>query len=92
MTKKELINYIRISESVTWDEATRIVNAVFNKIADEVAKGNEVYIPKFGRFYRTKVSQKRCIHPVTKENIITPAHDIVRLRMAEELKRKMKGK
>lgn len=92
MTKKELITHIRDSESMTWEQTTRIVNNIFDTIANEVAKGNDVYIPKFGRFFLTSVADKRCKHPVTKKDIITPAHKVIRLRMAEDLKRKLKGK
>lgn len=91
MNKKELINEIRTEESMTWGQATRIVNSIFDKIADEVVKGNEVYIPKFGRFYKTQVADKRCKHPVTKEDTVAPKHGVIRLRMAEELKRRLKG-
>lgn len=92
MTKKDLISRLRDSESMTWEQATRVVDTVFGEITDEVVKGNDVYIPKFGRFYRTHVADKRCRHPVTKEEIITPAHGVIRLRMAEELKRRLGGK
>lgn len=89
MTKKQLINNVRIREGLTWDQATRIVNDLFGDISTEVAGGGEVYVPKFGRFFTTTVSQKRCVHPKTKEDVIMPAHPIVRFRMAEELRRKL---
>lgn len=89
MTKKELINNVRVREGVTWDQATRIVNGLFKDISDTVASGGEVYIPKFGRFFTTTVARKRCVHPVTKEDVIMPAHPIVRFRMAEDFRRKL---
>lgn len=92
MTKKELINRIRVKEAMTWKQATRIVDEIFDQITNEVIGGNDVYIPKFGRFFLTDVADKHCKHPITKEDIITPAHKVIRLRMAEELKRKLKGK
>lgn len=91
MNKRQLINHVRTSQSMTWDQATQIVESIFDKIADEVAAGNDVYIPKFGRFYLTSVADKHCKHPITKEDLVTPAHKVVRLRMAVELKRKLKG-
>lgn len=91
MTKKELIKKVKDSESMTWEQATRVVNMIFDTITEEVTQGKDVYIPKFGRFFLTHVADKRCKHPVTKEDIITPAHNVVRLRMAEELKRKLGG-
>lgn len=90
MTKKELINNIRVREELTWDQATRIVNGLFEDIANDVAKGNDVYIPKFGRFFTTMVSEKRCKHPITKNVCVKPAHLIVRFRMTEEFRRKLK--
>ncbi len=91
MTKKALINNLRVREGMTWDQATRIVNSVFEDISNEVSKGkgHDVYIPKFGRFFTTTVAKKRCKHPVTKENVIMPAHPIVRFRMAEDFRRKL---
>lgn len=92
MTKKELISRLRDSESMTWVQATRIVNKIFDTIAEEMVKGNDVYIPKFGRFFLTDVANRRCKHPVTGENIIIPPHKVIRVRMAKELKRKLKRK
>lgn len=91
MTKKSLVNKIRMEESMTWEQATRIVDTVFDTIADEVVKGNDVYIPKFGRFFLTSVSDKRCKHPVTHEDIIVPKHSVIKLRLAAGLKRKLEG-
>lgn len=88
-TKKQLIANLRARENMTWDQATRVVNGLFDEIADEVSGGNDVYIPKFGRFYSALVAKKRCVHPVTKKDIIMPEHPIVRFRMAEELRRKL---
>lgn len=90
MTKKELINKLRSREGMTWDQATRIVNTIFEEVAIDVAKGNQVYIPKFGRFFTTTVATKRCKHPVTKKYVTMPAHQIARFRMAEEFRRKLK--
>lgn len=90
MTKRELIKNLRDREGMTWDQATRVVNGIFDEIADVVTSGEEVYIPKFGRFFITTVAQKRCVHPITKEDVIMPPHKIVRFRGAEELKRKLK--
>lgn len=90
MTKKELINNIRRREGLTLEKATRIVNRLFDDIAADVADGNDVYIPRFGRFFMSSVSQKRCVHPETKKAIMLPPHKVVRFRMAEGLKRKMK--
>ncbi len=90
MTKKELINNVRVREGITWDQATRIVNSIFNDITDEVANGREVYIPKFGRFFATTVAKKHGVHPVTKKDTVMPAHEIVRFRMAEEFRRRLK--
>lgn len=89
MTKKELANNLRLREGMTWDQATRVINSIFEDIANDVAKGNDVYIPKFGRMFTTTVAKKRCVHPVTKEDVIMPAHPIVRFRMAEEFRRKL---
>lgn len=88
-SKKQLIAHLRVCEGLTWDQATHIVNSLFDKIGDEVSAGNDVYIPKFGRFYLTSVAKKRCVHPVTKKDIIMPEHPVVRFRTAEDLRRKL---
>lgn len=90
MTKKELINNLRVREEMTREQAIRVVNSLFDDISTAVAKGDEVYIPKFGRFLTTTVARKRCVHPVTKKDVFTPAHKIVRFRMAQEFRRKLK--
>lgn len=90
ITKKQLISNLRDREGMTWDQSKRIVNDLFNEIAGEVVKGNDVYIPKFGKFFLSVVGEKHCKHPETKEDITLPRHPIARFRMAEEFKRKLK--
>lgn len=89
MNKKQLITNVRAREDMTWEQATRIVNDIFEDISNDVAKGVDTYIPKFGRFFTTTVARKRCVHPVTKKDVIMPAHPIVRFRMAEGFRRKL---
>lgn len=89
MTKRELAGRLRIREGLTWDQSKRIITDLFNDIADEVANGGEVYVPKFGRFFRGDVSQKKCKHPITKNFVTLPPRKVVRFRMAIELKRKL---
>ena len=89
-TKKQIIEQLRAREEMTWDQATRVVNSIFDDISNEVANGNDVYIPRFGRFFTSMISTKHCKHPVTKNDVIMPPHKIVRFRMAEEFKRRMK--
>lgn len=89
MTKRQLINNLRRRENMTLEKATSVVNGIFDDISDEVAAGNDVYIPRFGRFYIGNVSSKRCVHPTTKEDITLPPHPIVRFRMSEGFRRKL---
>lgn len=89
-TKKQLIAYLKSHEDLTWDQAKHVVNSLFDKIGNEVSAGNDVYIPKFGRFYSSSIAKKRCKHPVTKEDVIVPEHPIVLFRMAEDLRRKLR--
>lgn len=89
MNKKKLVSSLRLREGMTWEQATRVVNGLFDDISDAVAEGGEVYIPRFGRFYTGTVGAKRCVHPVTKNDVIMPEHKIVRFRMSEEFRRKL---
>lgn len=91
MTKKQLISNLRDREGMTWNQATRVVNELFEDIANNVINGEPVYIPKFGRFCRSAVRQKRCKHPETGKFIMLPPHDVIRFRMAEDLRRKLDG-
>lgn len=88
-TKKELVRKLRVREGMTWDQATRIVNDLFEDISDAVGNGESVYIPKFGKFFTTTIARKRCKHPKTKKNVVVPEHKIVRFRMAEEFRGKL---
>lgn len=91
MNKKELARKLKSREGMSWDQAIRVVNGVFEDIADEVANGNDVYIAKFGRIFTAKIASKRCVHPETKKDVVIPAHKIVRFRMAEEFRRKLEA-
>lgn len=92
MTKRQLANRLRIREEMTWDQAMRIIENLFDDISEEVISGNDVYIPRFGRFFTVTMDRKRCIHPKMKHEVIMDPHPIVRFRMAEGLKRKLKNR
>lgn len=89
MTKKELINNLRVREGMTWEQSKRIVNSLFDEISTAVVENGDMYIPKFGRFFIGTVAEKHCIHPVTREKVIMPAHPIIRFRMAAGFRRKL---
>ena len=38
MNKKQLITNVRAREDMTWEQATRIVNDIFEDISNDVAK------------------------------------------------------
>ena len=50
MTRTDLIRAIAEEENLTYVKTTAVVTAVFEMIKAAVADGNEVSIPKFGKF------------------------------------------
>lgn len=67
-------------------QATRIVDAIFDTITKELAKGGEVAIAGFGTFRVAKRASRQGRNPKTGETITIKASIAPKFRAAKQLK------
>ncbi len=73
MTKSDLIQQISKDTGLSQNQSGRIVNRVFQTIAEALQKGEEVRITGFGTFRSTETKERTGRNPRTGEEIRIPA-------------------
>lgn len=73
MNKKQLVKAMAELSGLT-EKSTEKVLVAFEKVVErELAKGEEVALVGFGRFYMKEQAERVAINPQTKEKITVPA-------------------
>lgn len=62
-----------------------VLEAIFDRIATELATGGDYVHPNFGRFYVAEAAPRAARHPVTREAITIPSQRRVRFHYADYL-------
>ncbi len=86
-TKADLIEVVyRRHGGLTKNEATQIVEAIFNTVKTTLAEGRPVRIKNFGTFEVTKRPSRVGVNPVSGEKMTIPAHRGLSFRPARNLR------
>lgn len=93
MNKSELVNAVaEKTEGLTKKDTLTAVNAIFEIIADELKKGNEVQLVGFGTFEVRKRAAKQGRNPQNPQKIIKiPAKKVPAFRAGKTLKEAIKA-
>jgi len=86
MNKPELINAIAARTKAPKDVADDFVTALFETIAEELAKGEKVTLGNFGTFYLVRHKDRTTTHPTSKEALTLPALTLAKFRPSQALK------
>ena len=89
MTKRELVEVVAERANVSKAEAERVYNAVFEVLAEEVAKG-EARVDGFGTFKVAQRAARQAKNPRTGAIVEVPAKKVVTFKPATGLKAKVK--
>lgn len=73
MNKTELVEAVKAKTKLTKKDAEAAVNAVFDTVVKEVAKGNKVALVGFGTFEARSRAARKGMNPATKQPISIPA-------------------
>lgn len=73
MNKTELISQVADVTKVSKKDATAVVDATFEIIANALAKGDKVQLVGFGTFEARERAAREGINPLTKEKITISA-------------------
>lgn len=88
LTKADLIDAITLNPSLSLsrDEATSIVNAVFEEIRSALADGEEVKLSGFGNFSLHNKKERPGRNPKTGKDIPITARRVVSFRAGQKFK------
>ena len=86
MNKSDLIKHIADTNAMKLTEATRLVDAVFDTITDQLRKGEQVAISGFGSFVTKSRVARDGRNPATGMTIKIPARTTVAFKPAAAMK------
>ena len=90
MNKQELAAKISEAKGITKVEATRVVDAVFETIVEELKAGEMVKIPGFGNFVVKTRKARTAVIPLTNKKVIVPSYKTVGFKPAKSFKEQAK--
>lgn len=70
------------TQRICWE----IIDALFESIKDELAAGNSILIPKFGKFYMQLLKQRPVRDPRTLEDITLRPYKIIKFKQTRRIK------
>ena len=86
LTKKALADDLATKFDLTKKAANEVVNYVFDEMAKNLKKGNEVDVNGFGKFSVKKRAARTGINPLTKEKIKIKATKVPAFKASKTLK------
>ena len=86
MKKSEIIETITTIKGLTKADVTRVFEATFNLIKEELVKGNDVAVSGFGTFKKLERAARTGRNPQTGETIKIPARNAVSVKVGSKLK------
>ncbi len=89
MNKAELVELVAGKSQVAKRDAEAVVEAVFESIADALAKGETVKISGFGIFEKKERAAREGTNPASGEKITIPASNSVGFKVSKTLKEKL---
>ncbi len=90
MTKAEFIEKLAAKGDTTKKHASEAFALIFDTIADELAKGEEVSVPGFGKFSVVTRAARTGINPRTKKKMKIKATKVPKFSPAKALKENVK--
>jgi DNA-binding protein HU-beta len=66
--------------------AEEFVDALFDTITEQLAKGEKVSFGNFGTFYLVRHKDRVTAHPTTKEQLVLPPLTLVKFRPSTKVK------
>ena len=86
MNKLALKKYIATKNSITQEEANKIIDIFTNSIVSALSEGNEVQITGFGNFSFVKIEARECRNPRTGERLQINSYNQPKFKVGQRLK------
>ena len=92
MNKGEFVKHIANKNSITQDEATKMIDMFTSSVTSALSEGNEVSLVGFGNFSVSKVAARPGRNPSTGETIQIAAYNQPKFKVGQKLKDAVNGK
>lgn len=89
MNKKELINRLSLDMSMSKAQTQVVFEEMFDSIANLLANGEDVSIPKFGKFQVSVQPERQARNPKTGETVTVPEKQKVKFKPSTTLKERV---
>lgn len=87
MNRTDLINAVDC-RGLSKKQADALLKDIFSYMGDALADGNDIYIPKFGKF-KVKTREPRvCVNLQTGEKMMSEEHNYVKFEISGTLKQR----
>jgi DNA-binding protein HU-beta len=91
MNKRDLVDAVAAKVGRPRAEVASTVDAVFELISTELARGEKVAISGFGNFDARQVAERMARNPRTGESVLVPARTAARFKASRNLKDTLGG-
>jgi len=86
MTKKEFVKVLAENLGVSQKDADVAFSAVFGTLEEVLINGDEVSVPKFGKFFVGVQAARTCRNPQTGDPIEVPEKNVPKFKASSVLK------
>ncbi len=90
INKDALVDYLADKFEISKRDIEGIIDALLEKITQEIRNGNKVTLTGFGSFRVSKRAEREGINPQTKERIKIPAMTLPKFTAGKSLKEAVK--
>jgi len=91
MKKQDLANMVNDMVGGTKTQSEAVIKAIFDTMADEMAKGGTVDIAGFGKFEGKMRDAREARNPRTGAKVMVPAQRVPKFKAGKALKDTVKG-
>ena len=90
MKKNDFIKYVSGKLNRTQKETEEILDCLVSAMSDALMDGKEFTLQGFGKFSTEEKPERAGFNPNTKEEIIVPAHRVIKFKVSAGLKESIK--
>jgi nucleoid DNA-binding protein len=85
MNKTDLVNYVSNKVMITEQDASQIVDVLFQGIRTELGNGKRVTINNFGSFFLLDRKKRTALDPRNQEVIDVPAKIVIKFKPSKKI-------
>ena len=88
-SKADIIEHITFDTGLSTYKGKMFLKYFAQVITDELSKGNDIHVIRFGKFTTVTMPAKEAVNPRTNKKIVVPEHRQARLRFYNDVKSKL---